>query len=378
MRVLEPDGGANGELMAGRETKSEKPKATLPRPGDAFLMPLGNGLFAACRVLSKSRTSRGSVIVAVSSWVGDETVDVTDPRLREVYVATHHGWGPNTWACVTVSGPVPDTFRLLGTITPSEGEGLRIGIWTQWNGLARERLLQWRWDNDRDALLKEEEEAREKWQRDQADEAIRRQRYLDSLTLQTLRKKRRFTQWQGDRPSKAIAECRKLFITLIDELIALGPKPKKRAVGAAIRRCVEKLNELDGRYDGFIEAGEREALCAEIDEMSTPLGYAAAMAWPTRGVNGETRCTGLFRIVIFVLHLRSSASRGSTRQSRLGATPSAKLLLVGRQWDRDTQGFAAFRWGSRNALHRLAERWLNYGAQPLSIVRWLEDRKVRR
>jgi hypothetical protein len=230
-------------------------------------MPLGNGLFGVCRVLSKSRSSRNSVIVAVSSWIGEEAPDVSDPRLREVYVETHHGWGPNEWNCVTVSGPVPSSFRLLGTIEPAEGEGFRIGIWTQWEGLARHLVTQWRWDNDREALLKEEQEERERTERERADDATRHQNYLDSLTLESLRKKKRFAEWQGDRPSKAIAACRKVFSALIDAIIALGPKPAEQEVSAAVRDCVEKLNKLDEQFDGFTETGEREALCTEIDEI---------------------------------------------------------------------------------------------------------------
>jgi hypothetical protein len=97
--------------------------------------------------------------------------------------------------CVLVPGPVPGSFRLLGKIEPSEGEGRMFGIGTSW-----------------------------------------------------------------DR--------------LIDALMALGgASPKKRAISSAVRQCVEKLNELDERYDGFIETGERKALCAEIDEIV----YAAGL-----------------------------------------------------------------------------------------------------
>ena len=210
--------------------------------------------------------------MAVSSWVGDEVPDVTDSRLREIYVETHHGHGPNEWNCVTVSDPVPDSFRRLGTIEPSQGEGLMVGIWTRWHGLASERLIQWRWDNDREALLKEEQEAKERWKREHADDAKQRQEYLDSLTLVSLRKTRRFSEWEGDRPAKAIAECRKLFRELIDTFIALGTNPTRITVSAAVRRCVEGLNELDERDDGFIETGEREALCKEIDEIVYAVG----------------------------------------------------------------------------------------------------------
>ena len=34
-----------------------------------------------------------------------------------------------------------------------------------------------------------------------------------------------------------------------------------------VRHCIETLIALDEQYDGFIETGEREELCREIDEI---------------------------------------------------------------------------------------------------------------
>jgi hypothetical protein len=128
-------------------------------------------------------------------------------------------------------------------------------------------LAQWRWDHDRDSLLREEQEAADRWKAEQEQAAKRHREVLDHLTLDELKKKRRFSSWQGDRPDEAVAGCRKAFREAIDALIALGPKPNKREVAAVVRRCVEQLNSLDEQYNGFIETGEREELCREIDEL---------------------------------------------------------------------------------------------------------------
>jgi hypothetical protein len=65
---------------------------------------------------------------------------------------------------------------------------------------------------------------------------------------------------------------------MIDSLIAIGPEATQAAVSDHVRRSVEALNALDETYDGFIETGEREALCAELDEIV----YAAGL----RGCEG--------------------------------------------------------------------------------------------
>jgi hypothetical protein len=249
-----------------------KARSPLPKPGDAFLMPLPDGRFGFCHVLDvPSRViglpATGVIAVEISSWIGEEAPDLNDPRLREVLVQTHHGWGPNPWR-VMVRGPAPDSFRRLGTIQPQPGASRRVlAVWTSWESLATEVLTQWRWDHDRDALLLEEKAAAERREAEQAQAARRRQDRRDHLTLESLRKKRRFSSWKGDRPDRAIAACRKTFREAVDALIALGPKLTKRAVATVVRRCVEQLNSLDEQCDGFIETGEREELCREIDEM---------------------------------------------------------------------------------------------------------------
>ena len=233
-------------------------------------MPLADGRFGFCHVMDVPERLLGKrnadgVFVELSAWIGEEVPDLNDPRLRKVFVATHHGSGPNRWR-VVVRGPAPDSFQRLGTLN-RVSTGRVLAIFAPWEALPREVLTQWRWDHDRESLLREEQEAAERWKAEQEQAAKRQRAALDRLTLDQLNKKRRFSSWKGDRPDKAIAACRKAFHEATDALIALGSKPKKREVAAVIRRCVEQLNSLDERYDGFIETGEREELCREIDEL---------------------------------------------------------------------------------------------------------------
>jgi hypothetical protein len=271
-------------IVAKARKTSGKAQASLPKPGDAFLMPLADGRFGFCHVIDLPARvlggrATGQIMVETSSWIGEAAPDLNDPRLREVLVQTHHGWGPNAWR-VMVRGPAPDSFQRIGTFPPQPNAARRVlAVFTLSESLAKEVLTQWRWDHDREALLIDEQEAAERQKAEQEVAAKRQKDDREYLTLDALRTKRRFSFWKGDRPDQAIAACRKAFREAVDALMTLGPKPKKRAVAAVIRRCVEELNALDERYDGFIETGEREELCREIDEIV----YAA----------GLRRCDGL-------------------------------------------------------------------------------------
>ncbi len=250
--------------MAKNPEKAPKTANTLPNIGDAILLPLADGRFGFCHVLH--RRGRDEVFVETSSWVGDEAPSLSDPRLRRVLVQTHHGWGPNEWR-VIVRGSPPDSFTRLGTIEPSGGPERVLAIWTPWQNLACEVLTQWSWDHDREALVVEEAAEGACRNAEQEQSAKRVKERLEGLTLDWLLKKRRFSGWKGDRPDRAIAACRVAFREAIEALIELGAKPKKRAVGVVVRQCIKKLNALDEQYDGFIETGEREALCREIDDI---------------------------------------------------------------------------------------------------------------
>jgi len=146
-------------------------------------------------------------------------------------VRTHGG----LWFAVSV----PETFQRLGAIQPSAA-GPGLAVFTLWKSLGAEVLIQWRWDHDRRALLLEEQEAANRSRAEQAQAAEQRQADLDLLTLESLRKKRRFSNWKGDRPDKAIAACRAACRDAIDALISLGRKPKKRAIATVIRCCIEQ------------------------------------------------------------------------------------------------------------------------------------------
>jgi hypothetical protein len=259
--------------MARKRVKSGNRRGSLPKPGDAFLVPLADGRFGLCRVLRRlppeGQEKKGDlrkVLVAGSPWIGDEPPDLDDPRLREILEIKYQG--VESRQLYWVASPPPDSFRRLGTIEPSEEESTARGGMSGWLVFASDLLAQWRWDNDREALLREQKKVLERWKAHQEGAAQRHREYLESLTFESLRKKRRFVDWKSmGRPDAAIVACRKVFRETIDRLLELGPGPSEGAAIDILRGCIEQLNELDERYDGFIETGEREELCKEFDEI---------------------------------------------------------------------------------------------------------------
>jgi len=52
------------------------------------------------------------------------------------------------------------------------------------------------------------------------------------------------------------------------DLRALGEKPRKAAVRAVLKGCVEWLNEQDQAFGGVIETQEREDICDILLELT--------------------------------------------------------------------------------------------------------------
>jgi hypothetical protein len=167
-----------------------------------------------------------------------------------------------------VSGPVPGSFRRLGTIEPSHDEkSIECFSYGGWESFPLQAHRQWRWDNERDIVLQEDARQRELEERKREESAKHYQEYLGGLTLEGLKKKRRFSGWKGYVPDKVIAACRRVFRETIDSVVELGANPKKRAILAVLQRCVERLNELDEQYNHFIMSIERDELCEEFYEI---------------------------------------------------------------------------------------------------------------
>ncbi|WP_148598350.1 hypothetical protein [Aquisphaera giovannonii] len=265
--------------MARSTRRPRLRREDLPDAGAAFLMPLDDGRFGVCRVLRRpdaeeeARHGAPTVLAAASSWIGDEPPAIDDPRLRAVLILSHHAFAGRPeiqW----VSERVPESFRPLGTIEPDDDERrMPCNVHGGWGSFPLQRLLQWRWDHDREAVAREDDAKKAAVAAANKDAPARRMAYLDGLTLAGLRKKRRLVGWRDGAPAAAIRACRAAFAEAIDALDALGPAASRPARLRVLKRCVESLNRIDDAHGHFIETAAREELGEEIDEIAHVAGF---------------------------------------------------------------------------------------------------------
>ena len=251
----------------------------LPEVGAVFAMPLADGRWGACRVLSASpppliSKKNDSCHVAACDWVGDAVPGITEPRLRKVLRLTHHSW-QNEPHVVWVAGRPPGEFRRIGHIAPRASEPKRKhSAFSTWGGLPHQVLLQWRWDKDRAALLREEARGEVAEQKRQREVRAKKFRELDALTYSKLRREQPFKSWRGVVPPRLVKASRQLFTDAIDVLAALGPKPKRKDVLPVLQRLIEGFNDIDERNDHFIETVEREDICEHFYRLAHVTGVA--------------------------------------------------------------------------------------------------------
>ncbi len=241
-------------------------------------MPLDDGRWGLCRVLRENtpellpQHGEYCVLVAASPWIGSAAPDLADPQLRHILILNHHRWNNQPEMC-WVSVPPPDDFQPIGVIEPTADE-------SQWEcpvsggwSFAHQLLLQWRWDHEREAVLREDAQQAQHQAAMRKAAERHRQHARGKLTLATLRKKTRFADWKGVVPNEAIRACQKAFRDAIDALQSLEAPRTESAAIPILQKCIEQLNELDAAHGHFIETIFREKLCDEFDD----LAYAAGL-----------------------------------------------------------------------------------------------------
>jgi hypothetical protein len=88
-------------------------------------------------------------------------------------------------------------------------------------------------------------------------------------TLEDFRQQTPFPRWGGYVEPAALRGARRIIRETIDALIALGPDAPEPARIDEVRNCVERFNQLDVRFGGFIETIEREHICDLIEELAS-------------------------------------------------------------------------------------------------------------
>jgi hypothetical protein len=253
---------------------------SLPGAGAAYAFPTGDGRFSVCRIILGSTSDRAkawgfkAVLVASSAWMGNAVPEVSDPALRPMLNLTHHngrGWENMLW----VGQTPPPELTPIGTIEPTEEEKqIYCSRFGNWRSLIIQPLIQWRWDNDRSALLVENatERAREAeaWRAKQRE----REAYLKRVTLDDLLEHDFFPRWKTYPPTVAIIASRRIMIETVERLIELGSHSTVKERKYLLKECIESFNELDSEIH-FIETDEREDLCHEFEAIVHACGLGS-------------------------------------------------------------------------------------------------------
>lgn len=247
-----------------------KKKFPLPSQGDAFAVPLADGRYSVCRVIldndseAARRTKSSNVLVACSQWVGSEIPKADDPSLLPILCLTHHAWKGKP-EILWISEPVPETFIPIGRIPPAESElSIVCNAFGGWGSMTVQPLLQWRWDNDRDAVLAEDAEKLVRESDDRRKAALQRQDYLSQLTLNDLTTHQFFPNWDEYHSKRATRTARHIMQTTVRSLIELGESASEEDRMSLLQSCIESFNEFNTDVE-FIDTVIREAICEEFE-----------------------------------------------------------------------------------------------------------------
>jgi hypothetical protein len=252
--------------------KSKYTEQDLPAPGSLFFVPLQDGRFSIVRV-ARRRTAvdptestpskqviAAMVLVVSSPWVGDEAKRPPDADIRRILAVSHHSWKGKPelrWICE----PPPAHFPFAGNLElTAQDEALDSVAYGDWETLDLQPLLQWRWDHDRERLLQEEAEERQKVIERSRAFAAKQAEILRTTTLDSLLQRQWFEQWDLESEAAARDASRRLVAGFVQALHA-SPKPTKAVVRRHLRACVEAFNRLEAESP-FIQTTHAE----DIDE----------------------------------------------------------------------------------------------------------------
>ncbi|MBM3966581.1 MAG: hypothetical protein FJ308_16180 [Planctomycetes bacterium] len=245
-------------------------KKSLPEAGAAFVYRLADGRYGVCRVLRQSHGNDRwlgglAVLVATSAWIGKKSPAPTDPALRPILHVTRHnpkGVIELTW----INDPVPRGFKTLGVIPPTNEERkMKCSALSGWETCPIMLLGQWRWENDRKALLADEALEAKKEAEALAARFNEIDRTRKSITLEQLSRRRFFANWKHMPPKEAIRASRETMKKAVKAMIALGPSSTKAKRKKVLKECIEDFNKLDRTMNRFIETSERDDICTEFD-----------------------------------------------------------------------------------------------------------------
>lgn len=239
-----------------------------PAPGSVIAAPTGEGRWTVGRVLRRDMEGGAwGVLVLGTRWLSEAIPPLNAPQLREPLVLTHHSWQGQKNLFWTHE-PLPVEFAILGSISLSNDDlGETCHRFGGWASLPLQGLIQWRWDHDRESLLREEEQKAAAEMERLRQVAQKRQEFQRTLSLELLRHQTWLESWQGLNQRKS----QEILIQLVEDLHGL-PKLTKPLVRKPMKQAVEAFNRLDAAQP-FLFTQEREDLFEAFEQIACASGF---------------------------------------------------------------------------------------------------------
>ena len=241
-------------------------KKSLPKIGSTYAFPVEDGRFSACRVIGSIEEGKDSSVKVVCANLIESIIPSLDnAQLKSILFINHHSWN-NSPVLQWVSEAIPKNFVFLGVIPPTIDETkLECSSYGGWASLTLQPLAQWIWDNDREQSDKNDKVKEEQYQKKRKELEVSRKKYLESITLEKLSARNFFPTW--DEYPSDIAKKASIVImrNTIKKLISLPLDADESLKILHLKDCIVSFNEIDEKYDNFIETIEREDICEEFE-----------------------------------------------------------------------------------------------------------------
>ncbi|PKP80683.1 MAG: hypothetical protein CVT79_13760 [Alphaproteobacteria bacterium HGW-Alphaproteobacteria-18] len=130
---------------------------------------------------------------------------------------------------------------------------------------------EWRWANDREALIAEQKQVEAKAAAKRAAQEERYKTRLKGLTWEQLLAETPFERWVSSPPFPDAEFTQKARVVIHDTCIVLrelGQRPRKSDVRKVLKGCVEWFNNADELAGGVIETEEREDIYGVLEEIA--------------------------------------------------------------------------------------------------------------
>lgn len=235
-------------------------------PGTVFVAPTRDGRLSAGRVLRREfHGGAQAALIAATPWLGNELPPLDLPALRQTLILNHHKWKDER-ELFWVDDLMPPDFLIVGQIELSPDDLAASSYHsTGWQSVPIQALKQWRWDHDREALLRDEALEAANQAETNRQRAEVRAEYLRTLTLDSLVDRTWFPAWETVDSNLPIHECRLLIANLVNEL-RTAPKLTMGVAKRLLKQSVQAFNRLDAEQQ-FISTIEREDLCEAYEQI---------------------------------------------------------------------------------------------------------------